>query len=161
MPSTFTPQQATAVREAIRRAREAMHEAARYEPLVFARAFVASGGVQIPGPAEDRGRAQDVAGRVLAVLSGAAQHEDDPDVLREVHRAHVESRWARAAGDADVVGFWLELGSDAASNPLCRALLGEDHGLGGGVFPKTYILVVPPCCTDYDYVPVRDQEVEQ
>ncbi|NIR31597.1 MAG: hypothetical protein GWN84_20255 [Gammaproteobacteria bacterium] len=160
MSSSYTPQQAAAVRKAIAYARAALQEAGRYDPLDFARAFIDSGGVQIPGHGEDSERAQHIARATLAVLAGA-ENADDDDVLREAHRARVETRWAQAAREDGVVGFFLRLGPRAAADPRCRTLLDVDYGLGAGVIPKTHILVPPPCCRDYDYVPVRDHEVEQ
>ncbi len=160
MSSAYTPQQTAALRKAIRQARSALRDAGRYDPLDFARAFIDNGGVQIPGHEDDAERAQSVATRILAVLAGA-EHTDDEDVLREVHRARVEAGWTQAACEDGIVGFFLRLGPMSASDPRCRPLLDVDYGLGGGVVPKTHILIPPPCCQDYDYVPVRDHEVEQ
>jgi hypothetical protein len=157
----YTARQTALVLEAIQRARQAMDRARRYDAEVFARTFIQHEGVQIPGRGHDPERAREVGTRTLAALAAGEAAADDPDARREVHRARVEARWARAAQDEGVVGFRVELGPEAATDPLCRTILNEDNGLGAGVFPKTRILVMPPCCTDYDYRAVREHEVEQ
>lgn len=156
----YTEEQIEAIRSAIRQGRNAMARAGRWQPEVFARAFIEHGGIRIPGEPGPPERAGQVAGEVLAVLRGEAQPGDE-HVAREVHRARVEARWARAARSENVVGFLLRFGPGCDRNPACLAVLGEDHGLGAGVFPVSRILVLPPGCDDYEYVPVTENEVEQ
>ena len=159
--SEYTAEQVQAIRTAITMGREAMQQSQRYDPLVFARAYVAHGGIQIPGAPADTTRAEAVAKVLLSRLAQAHTPGDDEDVQRELKRVQTEVRWATVAESDKVVGFYLRLGPTAELEAACRQLLGQDHGLGTAVFPKTQIVVVPAACRDYEFVPVLEDEIEQ
>jgi hypothetical protein len=157
----YTPQQVQAIRDAIAKGREAVQRLQRPDPLVFARAYVAHGGIQIPGVPADTTRAESVAKALLAILTQGDAATDDEHVLRELKRVQTEVRWVTLAESDKVVGFYLRLGPAAELEAACRQLLGEDHGLGSAVFPKTQVVVLPTACSDYEFVPVLEDEVEQ
>ncbi len=157
----YTAEQVQAIRGAIAKGREAMQRAKGYDPLVFARAYVAHSGVQIPGAPADTTGVETVAKALLAVLAKAEVASGDEHLQRELKRVHTEVRWVTLAESEKVVGFYLRLGPAAALEAACRQLLGEDHGLGAAVFPKTRIVVLPAACGDYEFVPVLEDEIEQ
>lgn len=157
----YTAEQVQAIRDAIAKGREAMQRPQRYDPLVFARAYVAHGGIQIPGAPSDTTRAEAVAKALLAMLAQAHAASDDEDVQRELKRVQTEVRWVTLAESDKVVGFYLKLGPAAELEAACRQLLGQDHGLGAAVFPKTQVVVLPAACSDYEFVPVLEDEIEQ
>ncbi len=157
----YTAQQVQAIRTAIAKGREAMQRGKSYDPLVFARTYIAHGGIQIPGAPGDTIRAEAVARSLLARLAQADAGSDEQDVQRELKRVQTEVRWATLAESDKVVGFYLRLGRAAELEAACRQLLSEDHGLGAAVFPKTQIVVVPAACRDYEFVPVSEDEIEQ
>lgn len=157
----YTAEQVQAIRAAITEGREAMRQSQRYDPLVFARAYVNHGGIQIPGAPANTTRAEAVAKALLARLVKANAARDDEDVQRELKRVQTEVRWAALAESDKVVGFYLRLGPPAELEAACRQLLGQDHGLGAAVFPKTQVVVLPAACRDYEFVPVLEDEIEQ
>ncbi|MFQ5755626.1 MAG: hypothetical protein ACE5H7_05960 [Acidiferrobacterales bacterium] len=159
--SGYTSDQLERIKHAVAQAREAMQHARRYEAMVFAQAFIVSGGIQIPGEPVTDAMQERVARCVLASLGHQRPASDDATVRREIKRAYEEARWVSAAQSDKVVGFLLQLGPGAAVSPGCHELLGRDHGLGAAVFPKAQIVVLPPECVDYEFIPVLEDEVEQ
>ena len=159
--SGYTSDQLERIKHAVAQAREAMRHARRYEAIVFAQAFIASGGIQIPGQSVTDPMQERVARSVLASLRDQRHASDDATVRREIKRAYEEARWVSAAQSDRVVGFLLQLGPGAVGFPECRELLGRNHGLGAAVFPKAQIVVLPPECVDYEFTPVLEDEVEQ
>lgn len=155
----YTPEQIQRIRLAIAAGREAMRDAGQFQPLIFARAFVAAGGFQLPGRVDDpatAGLAQELLKRLT---DGGAT--DNPLLKRELARAHAESRWAEAAEVDAVVGFRLELAPAALLDRNCREILKTDHGLGSAVFRKAEIVVLPAACDGAQFTPVYEHEVEQ
>jgi hypothetical protein len=157
----YTAEQVQVIRDAIAKGREAMDRAGRYEPMVFANAYISYGGVQIPGEWHNTTLSQRVAQQLLASLKSGRHGSDDEHLRRELKRVHTEVRWAALAQSDKIVGFYLRLEPAAHLEATCRQLLGEDFGLGAAVFPKTRIVVVPAACSDYEFVPVLEDEVEQ
>ncbi len=157
----YTAEQVQTIRDAIAKGREAMHRAKRYDPLVFAHAYTGHGGVQIPGEGQDAVLSRCIAKQLLASLKSGRAGSNDEHLRRELKRVHTEVRWATVAQSDKIVGFYLKLGPAARLEAACRQLLGEDFGLGAAVFPKARIVVVPAACGDYEFVPVREDEVEQ
>lgn len=157
--SSFSSEQTARIRSAVLRSREALWATGEYDPLVFARAFIAHGGVQIPGAAVPAGAG--LAAAILEALRGGGEEATDEHVAREAHRARTETRWAQAAAAASTVGFVIALGAHSGENPACQALLARDYGLGAGVVPKEHVVVFPPACYDYTCTPVREDEIEQ
>lgn len=157
----YTAEQVQVIRDAVAKGREAMHRARHYDPLVFANAYIGYGGVQIPGERQDAGLSQHIAEQLLASLRSGHPSSDDEHLRRELKRVHAEVRWATVAQSDKIVGFYLKLGPAARLEAACRQLLGEDFGLGAAVFPKTRIVVLPAACSDYEFVPVLEDEVEQ
>lgn len=157
--SDYTPEQTDRIRLAIAEGREAMHRTGQFHPLAFARAFVAAGGLQIPGVA-DIGETQQLADQLLQVIAqgGSSNH---PVLRRELERAHNEARWAQAAQVDEVIGFRLELAPAALLDRSCRQALKADRGLGSAVFRKAEIVVLPAACEGARFFPVYAHEIEQ
>lgn len=153
----YTPEQLERIRLAIGAGREAMRLAGRFEPLVFARAFVAAGGVQLPGKPGD---AQSLAARLIHALD-SGEVSTDPLLTREIERARAEARWAALAEADDVVGFRMELPPAALLDSKCREILKADRGLGAAVFRKAEIVVLPAACDGASFTPVYEHEIEQ
>lgn len=157
----YTVEQIERIRGAVAEARAALRAQRRYDPLAFARVYVAHDGVQIPGedPATE-GRTR-LADALLQALEAGRDAAEDPDLSRELARAHNEARWAEAEEADDVVGFRLVLPPAALLERPCREFLKRDRGLGAAVFPKTQVVVLPPGCAGARFVPVREHEIEQ
>ena len=157
----YTPEQVTTIRAAIVEGYEAMRQQGKFEPLVFAHAFIGHGGIQIPGkPANEKARRK-VAQQLLRSLETGGRTSKDATVVREVNRAQMEAQWAAAAVSDKVVGFRITLSPNAQANPNCLAIVGADHGLGEAVFRKLEIVILPPECDGYTITPVLEDEVEQ
>jgi hypothetical protein len=157
----YLPEQLEAIRKAVREARAAMQQASRYEPLDFARVFIRHDGIQIPGTRAEPATCTLLAQALLRSLQAGRPVSDDETVRRELRRARTEARWARLSMSDKVVGFYLKLGPLAQLSDACRELLAQDYGLGAAVFPKAKIVVLPPQCVDYEFVPMHEDEVEQ
>lgn len=153
----YTPQQLAQIRLAVAQGREAMRAAGRFEPLVFARAFVAAGGAQAPGGAGD---GPSLGARLLHALEHG-EAASDALLAREIERARNEARWARLAESEAVVGFHLRLPPAALLDAKCRELLKADRGLGAAVFRKAEIVVLPAACDGASFTPVYEHEIEQ
>ena len=154
----YTPEQLERMRLAIAQGREAMRTAGRFEPLIFARAFIAAGGLQIPGTSADTAP---LAARLVQALERDETSGSDALLTREIERARGEARWAKLAESDDVVGFHMQLPGAALLDPNCRALLKADHGLGAAVFRKAEIVVLPAACDGARFTPVYEHEIEQ
>jgi hypothetical protein len=159
--SAYTPQQLQTIRRAVAAAREAMHGQQRYTPLSFAVTYVNHDGVQIPGGTDDERRREHLGRQLLESLQQNKSHADDPNLERELRRAHSEARWADAARSEKIVGFRLQLHGEAAQRAECLALLGGDHGLGTAIFRKVEVVIMPPSCIEWEFIPVSEDEVEQ
>lgn len=157
----YTPEQLQILKDAVHAGREAMRRAERYEAPVFAAAFVAHNGVQVPGASTDAAVLQILAHHVLRSLRGGRLTSRDRTVMREVRRAQAEAQWTRLAQSEQVVGFYLKLGPASQLHTPCLEWLAIDHGLGAAVFPKGRVVVLPPDCEDYEFVPVHEHELEQ
>ena len=155
----YTPAQTQRIRLAIADGREAMRRTGQFQPAVFAYAFVAAGGLQIPGASDDS-EAPPLATQLLQLVTqgGTSNH---PVLRRELERAHNEARWAQAAEADDVIGFRLELAPAAVLDRSCREALKADHGLGSAVFRKEEIVVLPAACEGVRFFPVYAYEIEQ
>ncbi len=158
--SAYTPDQYKTIRHAVAAAREAARKARDFSPLTFARCYTAHNGVQLPGSPDSPQRML-LAQRLLELLERGDTHTNDADLLRELHRARTEARWAEAAISDKVVGFRLQLSGDAAARPECLTLLGTDHGLGAAVFRKGEVVILPPGCSGAEFIPVSEDEIEQ
>lgn len=154
----YTPEQLQQIRLAVAQGREAMRAAGRFEPLVFARAFVAAGGVQVPGAAGDDSA---LGAELLRALEQNAPTTGDARLAREIERARNEARWAQLAESDTVVGFHLRLPPAALLDPKCREILKADRGLGAAVFRKGEIVVLPTACDGASFTPVYEHEIEQ
>lgn len=132
-----------------------------YEAAVFARVFADHDGVQIPGETGNESMRQRLARQLLRAVESGRVASDDVTLLREIKRVRAEVRWARSADSDKVVGFHLTLGPTTETIGACRELLMQDHGLGAAVFPKEQVVVLPPACMDYEFVPVLEDEIEQ
>jgi hypothetical protein len=157
----YSAEQIRIIKQAMALGRAAMQRSRRYEALIFAEAYVAHGGVQIPGAEGDEVARARIADRLLESLRSGHTGTADQHVLREIKRVQAEVRWARLAESDQVVGFHLRLGPAAQLEMACRELLHQDHGLGAAVFPKAQTVVVPVGCEDYEFTPVLEHELEQ
>ena len=154
----YNPEQFDRIRMAIAQARAAMRAVGRFEPLVFARAFIAADGLQVPGEQADTAR---LATLLLQALERDEAGGADALLAREIERARSEARWAKLAESDDVVGFHMQLPGAALLDPVCRAVLKADHGLGAAVFRKAEIVVLPAACDGARFTPVYAHEIEQ
>lgn len=154
----YTPEQLDQIRLAVAQAREAMRAAGRFEPLVFAWAFTAAGGLQVPGTITDTTA---LGRRLLLALERGENGGTDALLVREIERARTEANWARWAEADDIVGFHLQLPPAAVLEPKCREILKADRGLGAAVFRKGEIVVLPAACDGARFTPVYVHEVEQ
>lgn len=154
----YSPEQLEQIRLAVAQGREAMRVAGRFEPLVFARAFVAAGGVRVPGAAGDDPA---LGAALLRALEPGVNPTGDALLAREIERARNEARWAQLAESDAVVGFHLRLPPAALLDPKCRQILKADRGLGAAVFRKAEIVVLPAACDGASFTPVFEHEIEQ
>ena len=157
----FSPEQIAIIRSAAQSGRAAVQRRMRDDPCVFARAFIAENGVQVPSQPQELDTVRRVARQLLRVLRTGEALEQDVHVARETHRARLETRLAVSLSSQRSVGFMVRLGPQAQSDPACRAIIGEDLGLGAAVFPMNRVVVMPPWCLDYDFTPISEDEVEQ
>jgi hypothetical protein len=158
---TYTPEQINAIRLAIAEAHATMRQQRRFEPLVFAQAFIAHGGIQIPGEPDNLGECKRLAQSVILSLEAGRPVREDANLAREIRRTQIQARWCKSAESDKVVGFRLDFDEDTLKNPNCLALLGIDHGLGTAVTRKGQILVLPPECDGYTITPVLEDEIEE
>lgn len=154
----YTPEQLEQIRLAVAQGREAMRIAGRFEPLEFARAFVAAGGVRVPGATTDDPA---LGAELLHALEQSATATGNAILTREIERARNEARWAQLAESDAVVGFHLRLPPVALLDPKCRQILKADRGLGAAVFRKAEIVVLPAACDGASFTPVYEHEIEQ
>lgn len=157
----YTPEQVAIIRVAIVKGHEAMQRQGKFEPLVFARAFIEHGGIQIPGKPENEKARREVARQLLRSLETDKCVSEEATLVREVNRAQIEAQWAAAAVSDKVVGFRVTLSQNAQANPNCLAIVGADHGLGEAVIRKAEVVVLPPECDGYTITPVLEDEIEQ
>lgn len=157
----YSAEQIRIIKQAMALGRVAMQRTGRYEALIFAEAYVAHDGVQIPGSEDDDAARTRVAHRLLESLRSGHTATSDVHVMREIKRVQVEVRWAQLAESDRVVGFHLRMGPAAQLESACRELLHRDQGLGAAVFPKAQTVVVPAGCEDYEFTPVLEHELEQ
>ncbi len=159
--ASFKARQIARIKDAVAAARLALRQSGRYEPLEFARVFVAHDGVQLPGATADEQTRQRVAQAVLQSLQAGGHASDDADVARELRRIEQETDWVRYSADERVVAFRLVLGPRSQGLPACQALLKErGSGLGPGLFGKYDIVVLPPECVDCRFEPVYEHDLE-
>ena len=158
--AAFRARQVARIRDAVAAGRQAVREVGEADPVVFARAFVAAGGAQVPG--DRQGEAGEALGvRLLeAVARGRGAAPEDPDLDRELRRASTEARWAMALEDDRIVGFLLDLPESALETPTVEALAHQSQGLGPGVFRKAEILVLQPECDGARFIPVTEHDIE-
>jgi len=157
--AVFRARQVARIRDAVASGRDALRRAARYDRELFARAYVAADGPQVPDAPPEAGA--ELGRRLLqAVAAGRREAPEDPDLHRELRRVDIETRWAEAQADDHIVGFLLRLPPSAEASPTAEALAHQSQGLGPGVFRKGEILVLQPECDGAELVPVTDHEVE-
>lgn len=156
----YKARQVAAIEAAVVAGRRALRAAGRYEPLIFAEAFVAAGGVQLPGEPGAESRTATAGQELLRALRAGRRDDPDPLLRRELQRALSETAWAEAAADDRVVGFRLELNPACAADPACDALTKQDHGFGRNLFPKMAVVVLPPQADGSRFVPVTQDEME-
>lgn len=157
--AVFRARQVARIREAVAAGRDAVRRAGRFEPALFARAYVGAGGTQVPGAPPEAGEA--LGEQLLRALAeGRREAADAPDLDRELRRVFTEVRWAEAQADDHVVGFLLQLPPGAEASPTAEALAHQSQGLGPGVFRKGEIVVLQPECDGARFLPVTDHDVE-
>lgn len=157
----YRAQQLAAIRDAVAAARETLRRNGADDPLAFARAFVAAGGIQVPGRPNDGAAMCALGERLLwALTSGNYHHPGDPDLQREVDRARNEVHWVAAMRDDKVVGFFMQLPAHALQSPTVQALSHDNKGLGPGVFRKGDIVVLQPECDGARFIAVLEDEIE-
>lgn len=156
----YKARQIAAISDAVAAARLELRRRRRYDPLTFAEAYIAHGGVQIPGRPDDTAGAAALAEGLLRALRTGQRHASDPLLAVELQRVHQETAWTEQADADQVVGFAVRLGAKAEDDPDCQALLKANHGLGPGVFRKHQVVVLQPACADCHFVPVYAHDLE-
>ncbi|MCG6871527.1 MAG: hypothetical protein LJE84_04475 [Gammaproteobacteria bacterium] len=146
------PDQARALAIAVQRARAVLRESGDFDPLRFARAYIAAGGP----PGADA----DFQQLLLESLNEAQPRSTDPRLALELRRVREETRWAQFASDDTCVGMFVEL-LNPNPDPACQAWLERDRGLGGSVLSPTEVVVLAPECGPWRCRPVSCHEVEQ
>ena len=157
----YTLEQIKTIRGAVAEGREAMRQTREFDPIVFARAFIAHGGIQIPGAPDDVKKRREIEGWLVQSLEQGAPVNNDRTLLREFNRARAETQWTEAAESESVVGFRLKLPPQAEFSPIGHELTKQDHGLGAMVYRKGEIAVLPPECDGSIFTPIIEHEVEQ
>ncbi|MDN5869704.1 MAG: hypothetical protein L0H73_03120 [Nitrococcus sp.] len=157
----YRARQLAAIRDAIAAARAELQRSGAEGALAFARIFVAQGGIQLPGRPNEAPAMRALGERLLQALASASYHHpEDADLQREIERARNEVRWLAAMRDDKVVGFFLQLPTQALSAPSVEALSHENRGLGPGVFRKGDIVVLQPECDGARFIAVLEDEIE-
>jgi hypothetical protein len=157
----YRARQIAVIRDAVAAGRDALRASDDPSPLLFARAFIAAGGVQIPGQPDADDARDALAERLLRALATDQRRvAGDRDLQRELDRAHAETAWVRAQADDLVVGFRLELPPAAMEGPTAEALSHDNHGLGPGIVRKADIVVLQPDCDGARFYPVTEHEIE-
>lgn len=157
----YRARQLAAIRDAVAAAREALRCNGTDDPLVFARAFVAQGGIQLPGRADDMVARRLLGEQLLRALASGVRHRpENPDLQREIDRVHNEVQWVAAQRDDKIVGFFLQLPTQARRSPTMEALSHSNSGLGPGVFRKGDIVVLQPECDGARFIAVLEDEIE-
>ncbi|HET8700452.1 MAG TPA: hypothetical protein VFL97_02155 [Nitrococcus sp.] len=158
---SYSARQLAAIRDAVAAAREALRCSGSNDPLAFARAFIAAGGIQVPGCPDDAAAMRALGERLLRALAGGSYlHPQDPDLQREIERSCTETRWTAMMRDEKVVGFLVQLPTHALRSPTAQALSRADQGLGPGVLRKGDIAVLQPECDGARFIAVLEDEIE-
>ncbi len=158
--AVYRARQVARIRDAVSAGREAVRAAGSADALIFARAFVAAGGAQVPGDTSEAA-AQALGERLLAALAAGAQAAPgDADLARELQRAHTEAEWAIALDDDRIVGFLLELPAAALETPTVEALAHQSQGLGPGVVRKADVIVLQPDCDGARFIALSEHDIE-
>ncbi|KAB7619545.1 hypothetical protein [Alkalilimnicola sp. S0819] len=159
--AVYKARQIAAIEEAVMTGRRALKAAQNDDPRVFAHAYVAAGGVQIPGQPAAKDAAQALGRALLESLARNTAPAQENELLRfEWERVQQETEWVRQARDERVVGFRLVLSPAAERDMACAAISKQDHGYGRNLFPRLSIVVLPPQALGSRFVPVSVDEVE-
>lgn len=157
--AVYKARQVATIRDAIAAGREALRQAESRDPRVFAEAYIAANGVQIPGEPRSE-RAADLARQLRDSLDRGRRRVQDSDLRREIERVHQEVQWLDAQYDDSIVGFLLELPESAKESPTVEALSHQMEGLGPGVFRKADIIVLQPDCDGARFSPLTEHDLE-
>ncbi len=157
--AVYKARQLATIREAVAAGREALRKQASRDPQVFAQAYIAADGVQIPGQPRSE-QAPGLARRLQDCLTNGVRHVDESDLQREIDRVHQEVQWLDAQYDDSVVGLLLELPEAAKDSPTVEALSHQMEGLGPGVFRKADIIVLQPDCDGASFTPLTEHDLE-
>jgi hypothetical protein len=160
---TYTPQQVMAIREAIRKGREAFIRNDEH-PRIFASAFIRAGGLHLPGEELDRETRLRMEIHIMANINGRFSGTDEPpriraSIQREVTRIYDEVERFRVLMHAHPIGYRLTIGKKVAKRACCERYTKLDiYGLGPGVVPPQAIVVLPPCCDGIHWEPIYEEE---
>jgi len=157
--AVYKARQLATIREAIAAGRQALRDAASRDPQVFAQAYIAADGVQIPGQPRSE-QAAELADQLRHCLASGTRRVTDPDLQREINRVHQEVQWLDAQYDDSVVGFLLQLPEAALESPTVEALSHQMEGLGPGIFRKADIVVLQPDCDGATFQPLTEHDLE-
>jgi hypothetical protein len=148
----FTQKQRRLIRDAIVSGRDAMKDQGA-DAIVFAKAFIAGRGVQVPGGHSLNTLARR---RLDALLLAAVKNGDaaaPPDapvwlsacVKRELARALSEATLFPARSNADVLGIAVDC-SSAADRDACERFITLNTRGGSGLHDKHEIVILPTAC---------------
>lgn len=157
--AVYKARQLATIREAIAAGRDALREQGSRDPQVFAEAYIAADGVQIPGEPKSERRSE-LAEQLRDCLAKGRTRVSDPDLQREIDRVHQEVQWLDAQYDDSVIGFLIELPESAKESPTVEALSHQMEGLGPGVFRKADIVVLQPDCDGARFTPLTEHDLE-
>lgn len=157
--AVYKARQLATIREAIAAGRDALREQGSRDPQVFAKAYIAADGVQIPGEPKSERRSE-LAEQLRDCLAKGHGRVSDPDLQREIDRVHQEVQWLDAQYDDSVIGFLIELPESAKESPTVEALSHQMEGLGPGVFRKADIVVLQPDCDGARFTPLTEHDLE-
>ena len=162
MHENYTPLQITAIREAIRKGREALMRGGG-DPRLFASAFIRAGGLQQPGAELDRESRRRMEIHIMANLNGRHTEAGEAPgiratIRRELARILGEVERFRAMKHPHLIGFRLRIDKRSPARTVCERYARLDaFGLGSGVVPPHEVVVLPPWCDSIHWQPLYDQ----
>lgn len=157
--AAYRARQIAAITDAVAAARLALRRRETVTLLDYAEIYVREGGMQVPG--ERDAPAAAAAGTELLAALREQRPPRDSLAQRELARLELELRWLELARDERLVGVRLQVPEALREEPELKPLMKGDQGLGGGIFRKYAIVVLPPLALGaVSLQPVYEDELE-